>query len=126
MFCILDLETGKVKTTNHLKFNDSLFPNKNQENLDNNAKSFVVSGSLDVPINPQANSDCCDTPKAPNNLELSPNDQRESDKNHNKTINTLWQYKGYTWTTQPVDSSKEIMSNLEPVNILTNSCQTKQ
>ncbi|MBW0584913.1 hypothetical protein O181_124628 [Austropuccinia psidii MF-1] len=120
MFRILDLETGKVKTTHHVKFNDSLFPIKNQENLDHNAETFVVSGSLDVPINPQAKSDCCDTPETPKDLELSPNDKRETNKDHNKTINTLQQYKGYTWTTEPIDNSKEITSNLDLSNILTN------
>ncbi|MBW0519906.1 hypothetical protein O181_059621 [Austropuccinia psidii MF-1] len=126
MFCILDSETGKVKTTQHVKFNNFVFPNKNQENLDQNTESFVVSGSLDIPSNPQTNSNCSDAPETPNNLELSPNDQRENNNNQNVTTNTLWQYKGYSWTTEPVDNSKEITSNLDTANILTNSHQTKQ
>ncbi|MBW0483501.1 hypothetical protein O181_023216 [Austropuccinia psidii MF-1] len=126
MFCILDLETGKVKTTHHVKFNDFPFPNKSQINLDQNTESFVLSGSLDIPTNSQTNSNCLDSPKTPNNLELSPNDQRKDDKNQNFTTNTLQQYKGYSWTTEPVDNSKEITSNLDPANILTNSCQNKQ
>ncbi|MBW0535658.1 hypothetical protein O181_075373, partial [Austropuccinia psidii MF-1] len=104
MFRILDLETGKVKTTHHIKFNDSLFPIENHESLDHSAESFVLSGILDSPIHPQANSDCCDTPETPKKLEPSPHDQIESNKDHNKTINTLQQYKGYTWTTEPIDS----------------------
>ncbi|MBW0467433.1 hypothetical protein O181_007148 [Austropuccinia psidii MF-1] len=120
MFRILDLETGKVKTTHHFRFNDFLFPNKSQKNLDQNTESFVVSGSLDIPTNSQANSNCLDSPKTPNDLELSPNDQRKDDENQNVTTNALQQYKGYSWTTEPVDNSKGITSNLDPANILTN------
>ncbi|MBW0529505.1 hypothetical protein O181_069220 [Austropuccinia psidii MF-1] len=101
MFRILDLDTGKVKTTHHIKFNDSLFPNKSQKNLDQNTESFVVSGNLDIPTNSQTN--CLDSPKTPNDVELSPNDQRRNDENQN-----------------------ELTSNLDPANILTNSCQNKQ
>ncbi|MBW0572780.1 hypothetical protein O181_112495, partial [Austropuccinia psidii MF-1] len=46
-----------------------------------------------IPSNPQTNSNFSDTPKTLNNLELSPNDQRENNKNQNVTTNTLWQYK---------------------------------
>ncbi|MBW0540835.1 hypothetical protein O181_080550 [Austropuccinia psidii MF-1] len=124
MFHILDPETGKVKTTHHVKFNDHVFPNKNQENLDQNTESFVISGSLDIPSNTQINSNCSESPKTLDNVELSPNG--ENDNNQNVPTDTLRQYKGYTWTTEPVDNSKEITSNLNPANILTNSCQTKK
>ncbi|MBW0514724.1 hypothetical protein O181_054439 [Austropuccinia psidii MF-1] len=120
MFCILDSETGKVKTTHHVKFNDFVFPNKNQANLNQNTESFVVSGSLDIPNNPQTN--CSEIPETPYNLELSPNDQKENDENRNANTDTLWQYKGYSWMTEPVDNSKKITSHLDPANILTNSC----
>ncbi|MBW0477278.1 hypothetical protein O181_016993 [Austropuccinia psidii MF-1] len=126
MYCILDLETGKVKTTHHFNFNDFLFPNKNQANLDQNTESFVVFGSLDIPSNPQTSSNCSYTPETPNNLDLSPNDQRENNENQKVTTNPLWQYKGYSWTTEPVENFKEVTSNLDTAKILTNSCQTKQ
>ncbi|MBW0502338.1 hypothetical protein O181_042053 [Austropuccinia psidii MF-1] len=87
MFRILDLETGKVKTTHHVKFNDFLFPNKSQKNLDQNTEYFVVSGSLDIPTNSQTN--CLDSPETQNDLELSPNDQRKDDENQNVTTNAL-------------------------------------
>ncbi|MBW0461131.1 hypothetical protein O181_000846 [Austropuccinia psidii MF-1] len=124
MFCILDPETVKVKTTHHVQFNDHVFPNKNQENLNQNTESFVISGSLDIPSNTQINSNCSEIPKTQYNVELSPNG--ENDNNQNVTTDTLWQYKGYSWMTEPVDDSKEIMSNLDPASILTNSCQTKK
>ncbi|MBW0559485.1 hypothetical protein O181_099200 [Austropuccinia psidii MF-1] len=124
MFHILYSETGKVKTTHHVKFNDFVFPNKNQENLDQNTESFVVSGSLDIPNNPQTN--CSEIPETPYNLELSPNDQRKNDENQNANTDTLWKYKGFSWLTEPEDNSKKIMSHIDPANILTNSCQTKQ
>ncbi|MBW0525252.1 hypothetical protein O181_064967 [Austropuccinia psidii MF-1] len=89
MFCILDLKTGKVKTTHHVKFNHLFFPNKSQINLDQNTESFGICGSLDIPTNSQTNSNCLDSPKTPNNLELSPNHQRKDDENQNVTTNTL-------------------------------------
>ncbi|MBW0492664.1 hypothetical protein O181_032379 [Austropuccinia psidii MF-1] len=123
---ISDLETGKVKTTHHIKFNDFVFPNKNQENLYQNTESFFVSVSLDIPSNAQTNHNCSDIPETPNNLELCHNDQRENDENHNAITDTLLQYKSYSLTTEPVDTSKEITSNLDPANILTNSFRTKK
>ncbi|MBW0463109.1 hypothetical protein O181_002824 [Austropuccinia psidii MF-1] len=126
MFCILDPETGKVKTTHHVKFKDYVFPNKNQENLDQDTESFVISGSIDIPSNPEIQSNCSEIPETPYTGELSPNDQKENDNYQNVTTDTLRQYKGYSWTTVPVDNSKEITSNLDPANILTNSRRTKK
>ncbi|MBW0497130.1 hypothetical protein O181_036845 [Austropuccinia psidii MF-1] len=79
-----------------------------------------------IPKNLGTNPDSTKIPsKASNYVELTPIDKRKDDENKNKPTNTLFQYKGYTWTTQTVDNSMEITSNLDPSNILTDSHQTK-
>ncbi|MBW0568062.1 hypothetical protein O181_107777 [Austropuccinia psidii MF-1] len=51
----------------------------------------ILDLEIDITTNSQTNSNCLDSPKTPNNLELSPNDQRKDDKNQNVTTNTLGQ-----------------------------------
>ncbi|MBW0504252.1 hypothetical protein O181_043967 [Austropuccinia psidii MF-1] len=79
---------------------------------------LILDLETDIPINLRNKPDSFKTPiQASKDVDLSPIDQKEDDRNQNKLITTLFQYEGYYWTTKPVDNSNEITTNFTKANV---------
>ncbi|MBW0493308.1 hypothetical protein O181_033023 [Austropuccinia psidii MF-1] len=121
---ILNLETGNVKISHHVKFNDKIFPALSYPDS-NKTDTFTISDNLYLPvINPNVKTSDMSHPTKINptqNINTPAGEESESqikpiDNNlpiestaldQNTTNQTdLPKFKGYIWTNEPVNKSK--------------------
>ncbi|MBW0514998.1 hypothetical protein O181_054713, partial [Austropuccinia psidii MF-1] len=107
-YWILNLETGNVKISPHVKFNDNIFPALSYPDS-NKTDTFTISDNLYLPaINPNVKT---------SNIILGENTENQTD---------LPKFKGYIWTNEPINKTKEIVGEVgDPRNILDTSRQPK-
>ncbi|MBW0580358.1 hypothetical protein O181_120073 [Austropuccinia psidii MF-1] len=141
---ILNLETGNVKISHHVKFNDNIFPALSYPDS-NKTDTFTVSDNLYLPaINPNVKTSNISNPTEidpTQNINTIANEENESQiqttyhnllnesaaLEENTAIQTnLPKYKGYIWTNEPAKKSKEIVHKVgDPRNILETSRRPK-
>ncbi|MBW0479251.1 hypothetical protein O181_018966 [Austropuccinia psidii MF-1] len=134
---ILNLETGNVKISHNVKFNDNIFPDLSYPDS-NKTDTFTISDNLYLPvINPNVKTSNISHPTKINptqNINTPAGEESESqiqpiDKNlpiestaldENTTNQTdLPKFKGYIWTNEPINKTKEIHSaNFSELSLL--------
>ncbi|MBW0526861.1 hypothetical protein O181_066576 [Austropuccinia psidii MF-1] len=105
---ILNMETGNLKISHHVKFHDNIFPALSYPDC-NKTDTFTISDNLYLPaINPNVKT---------SNITLEENTAIQTN---------LPKYKRYIWTNEPASKSKEIVGEVgDPRNILEISRQPK-
>ncbi|MBW0477641.1 hypothetical protein O181_017356 [Austropuccinia psidii MF-1] len=143
-YWILNLETGNVKISHHVKFNYNIFPALSYP-YSNKTDTFTISDNLYLPaINPNVKTSDISHPTKINptqdintpageeiERQIQPIDNNlpiESTAlgEHTTKQTYLPKFKGYIWTNEPVNKSKEIVGKVgDPRNILDTSRQPK-
>ncbi|MBW0575095.1 hypothetical protein O181_114810 [Austropuccinia psidii MF-1] len=133
-FCILELEKGKVTVTHHVKFNDSIFPARLNQEKDSDDDSLTISGKLIIQNSNNSGLRINnDSPLEDNEKETLPTElpqptetsiacDQVPNSSLAKTIsnpfNAPKQVKGYIWSNEPIDKSKEVIGDFgDPQNI---------